>query len=376
VRQTGYPLVLHVIASLEIGGTERQLVQFIRRSTSPDRHLVAVFDEAGVLSAEIPNPPIALGPIRRSVRSLPANLRTALMLRRVVRERRVALVHAHLGISEVLATVVPRNVPVVASRRGRNVGFEDRRLLKLVEGVGHRRTDLLLCNSRYLADHAREKDLWLPPMDVIYNAVDLERFQPAPPPPSHPPSVVVVANLKRYKGQERFLRAFELVVREIPQAIALLVGDGPARATFARLAFELGIDRNVTFVGQVADPRPYVARSHVAALTSSHEGFPNAILEAMAMGRPVVATSVGGVPELVRHGVDGLLTSLEPQDIATAIVTLLGDEALRTRMGVEARRRAEGFDWDRVVRETETAYQKVLRRGSQGSPPSHRDRHA
>jgi glycosyltransferase involved in cell wall biosynthesis len=357
-----FPVVLHVIASLAMGGTEHQLVQFIQRSTSPDRHLVATFDEPGLLADQIPNPPIPLGPIRRRLRSLPENMRAALTLRKVVRERKVDLIHAHLGISEVLATIVPRRIPVIASRRGRNVGFEDRRFMKLIEGLGHRRTELLLCNSRYLAEHTRDQDLWPPPTTVIYNAVDLERFHPTPSPAGAPPTVAVVANLKHYKGQERFLRAFELVLRQVPRAKALLVGDGPARASFTGLATELGLDRNVTFVGQVTDPRPYVGRSHVAALTSSHEGFPNAILEAMAMGRPVVATRVGGIPELVRDGVDGFLTSLEPESIATAIQALLQDEALRIQMGAEARVRAEGFGWDRVVAETEAAYQRVLGR--------------
>jgi glycosyltransferase involved in cell wall biosynthesis len=358
-----------VIGSLAIGGTERQLVEFIRRCTCPDQHLVAVFDSArhGDLADQLPRPPISLGRLGREVRSMPSNLKTMLALRRVVRKHRIDLVHAHLGASEVLAMVVPRNVPVVASRRGRNVGFEDHAFLKLVEGLGHRRTDLLLCNSRYLANYTRGEDLWPPPIEVIYNAVDLQRFRSTAMPPTDTPTVAMVANLKPYKGQKRFLQAFHLVAREIPGATALLVGGGPDRGRLTALASQLGINKVVTFVGQVEDPRPYVARSHIAALTSSHEGFPNAILEAMAMGRPVVATRVGGIPEMVRDGVDGLLTSLDPVDIATAIVKLLRDEALRTQMGAEARRRAEDFDWDRVVIKTEAAYQGVLRRRSRGS---------
>ncbi len=355
-----YPRVLHIIASLAVGGTERQLIQFIRRSTEPSNHFVALFDEPGVLAEQVPNPPILIGSVRRSVNRLPSNLRTALRLRRVVRQYDIDLVHAHLGISEVLATVVPWRVPVVASRRGRNIGFEERRLLKLVEGIGHRRTRLLLCNSRYLAEYTRENDLWPPPMKVIYNAVDLDQFAVALAPPPDPPTVAVVANLKEYKGQERFIRAFRLVIREMPRAQALLVGDGPDRTRLERLATELKLDGSVTFVGQVADPRPYVAGSHLVCLTSSHEGFPNALLEAMAMGRPIVATRVGGVPELVRDGADGLLTSLDPKDIAAAIVMMLSDERLRNRMGREARRRAEAFDWEHVVRETEAVYRQVL----------------
>ena len=123
------------------------------------------------------------------------------------------LVHAHLGLSEVIAAMVtPRRIPIVASRRGRNRGFEANAALKLVEGAGHRRVDVLLCNSRYLAEITRAEDRWPPPIEVIHNAVDTERFARAPT-PEDPPTVVVVANLHPYKGHELFLRALGLVRR-------------------------------------------------------------------------------------------------------------------------------------------------------------------
>jgi glycosyltransferase involved in cell wall biosynthesis len=105
-----------------------------------------------------------------------------------------------------------------------------------------------------------------------------------------------------------------------------------------------------------------VAAGHVVALTSDHEGFPNALLEAMAQGRPVVATRVGGIPELVRDGVDGHLASLDPADIAARLSTLLTNATRRKQMGRAARERAETFTWDRLVSETEDVYRVVLAR--------------
>lgn len=148
-------------------------------------------------------------------------------------------------------------------------------------------------------------------------------------PPATRPTVAVVANLKSYKRQELFLQAFKLVTRELPDAQALLIGEGPDRPKLTALVSRLAIERNVSFVGQVVDTRPYVAKSHVVCLTSRHEGFPNALLEGMAMGRPVVATRVGGIPELVREGVDGLLASADPDALAGAMFALLSDEQLR-----------------------------------------------
>lgn len=358
-----HPRVLHLIASLAVGGTERQLVEFIGRSSCPQRHLVALFGEPGPLAGRIPNPPVLLGRMGRHLRSIPANMSTVRALRLVLRDRRIDLVHAHLGASEVLAALfIPRRLPIVVSRRGRNVGFEDRWLLKLLEGVCHRRVDVMLCNSRYLAEYTREEDLWAPPIKVIHNGIDLGVFQPAPMPVPDPPTVAVVANLIGYKRHDDFLRAFQRVTRELPGARAWLVGDGDERAQLAALASRLAIDENVRFVGQVTDTRPYVSRSHLVCLTSLHEGFPNALLEGMAMGRPVVATRVGGIPELVRDGVEGFLVPRDPQAMAGAMLALLRDEELRARMGRDARLRATEFGWDRVVRETEGVYRTLLDR--------------
>lgn len=356
-----YPRVLHVIASLAVGGTERQLVQFINRSSCPERHFVALFDELGPLADGVPNPPVVLGRVRRSLSGAASSLTTLVSLRRTIGAFRIELVHAHLGISELLAALAaPARVPVVASRRGRNVGFEERTWMRVVEGIGHRGVDVMICNSTYLAERTRRLDLWPPPITVIHNAVDLQTHELAPMPPRHPPTVAVVANFHPYKRHEDFLRAFALAVQKLPDARALLVGDGRERGRLERLVGELGLGANVSFVGQVGDPRPHVASAHLVALTSDHEGFPNALLEAMAQGRPVVATRVGGIAELVRDGVDGFLVPRGPDLVAERMVALLSDENLRARMGREARRRAERFTWDRVVRETEAVYRMVL----------------
>jgi glycosyltransferase involved in cell wall biosynthesis len=195
---------------------------------------------------------------------------------------------------------------------------------------------------------------------VIHNGIDLDAFPVAPMPPLEDPTVAVVANLHPYKRVDRFLRAFRDVLRELPAARARIAGDGAERIGLLGLASDLGVAERVAFEGAVEDPRAVVGASHVVALTSEHEGFPNALLEAMAQGRPVVATRVGGVPELVRDGQDGLL--VEPEGLAPALLRLLRDREARARMGASGRERAAAFGWARVVRETEDVYRDVLAR--------------
>jgi glycosyltransferase involved in cell wall biosynthesis len=360
-----YPRVLHVIASLAIGGTERQLVGFVQRSSAPTQHHFALFDEPGPLAETVPNPPHVIGSVSRDFRSTGSNLRTVRSLRSLIRSLDVDLVHAHLDLSQILAALAtPRSVAVVASRRGRNVGVMARPWLRPVEGLAHRRTAVLICNSEYLARRTRAHDLWPPPIEVINNAVDTGWFT-AQPFPDGPPTVVMVANMHPYKRHDRFLRAFGIVSNYLADARAVLVGGGYDEDRVRRMIGELALTDRVTLAGVLDDLRPLYAKAHVVALASDHEGFPNVLLEGMATGRPVVSTSVGGIPELVRDHVDGLLVPPRVEAFADALGALMADRRLIERMGAEARNRAETFGWERLVRDTEALYRRVLeRRGS------------
>lgn len=347
-----------MIGSLEPGGTERQLVELIRRSSAPDRHRIVVFQRPGALASTAPCTVEVVGPVRGGIDRCPSIVRSLAELRRAIRASPVDVVHAHLGLAQLLATAaVPRAVPVVASRRGRTPRLEDRAAGRAAVAAANRRTRLLLTNSDELAERARrERDA--PPVRVIRNGVDLERFAPLPS-PSGPPTVAVVARLRREKGHARFLRAFGTVRAQLPDVRAIVAGGGPMQGELTALAADLGLGDAVRFTGELADPRSVIAEAHVVALASPHEGFPNAVLEAMACGRPIVATAVGGVPELVRGGIDGLLVPDDDDAFAQGLVDLLRDGDARERMGLAARDRAHGFSWAAVVERTEAVYREL-----------------
>ena len=353
-----HPRVLHLIGSLERGGTERQLVGFLRRCSDPGLHRVAVFYRGGPLAEELPCPWVLIGPMRRRWGGMPSVTRTVLAFRRSIRDSHAEVVHAHLGSSQVLAAAAaPLDVPIVASRRGRTPVLERPWIGRAIVGAANRRTRLLLCNSNDLVMRARAEPS-TPPTLLIRNGVDLSRFAPAPM-PSGSPTVVMVANMRPEKGHDLFLRGFRIVLDRLPEARAILVGGGPSFEEVRRLTIDLGLQNAVQFVGGVDDPGPYLAQAHVAALTSPHEGFPNALLEAMACGRPVVATSVGGVPELVMDGRHGRLTPPQAQAFAYALIDVLSDPDARDRMGRTARARACDFGWNEVVERTEEVYERV-----------------
>jgi glycosyltransferase involved in cell wall biosynthesis len=159
----------------------------------------------------------------------------------------------------------------------------------------------------------------------------------------HDRVVAVSAVLRREKDHATVLRAIQRLVGKVPQLKLLLIGDGPERDPLRRLAAELDIEQRVLFLGHRTDAVELLACADVVALAShTVECFPYAILEAMAMRRPVVCTAVGGLPELVEHGVTGyLVTPRDPDGLAAALGRVLDAEDRGRAMGEAARRRLE-----------------------------------
>jgi len=159
----------------------------------------------------------------------------------------------------------------------------------------------------------------------------------------HDRVVAVSAVLRREKDHATILRAIQRLVGRVPQLKLLLIGDGPEREPLRRLAAELDIEQSVMFLGHRADAVELLACADVVTLAShTVECFPYAILEAMAMRRPAVCTAVGGLPELVEHGVTGyLVTPRDPDALAAALGRVLDAEDRGRAMGEAARLRLE-----------------------------------
>jgi glycosyltransferase involved in cell wall biosynthesis len=175
------------------------------------------------------------------------------------------------------------------------------------------------------------------------------------------PLIVSVANFKPFKGHEHLLRTAALVRRRIPGVRFVIAGVGPTEPEIKRLAADLDLDGSVVFAGYRSDAPRLTASADVFVLPSEHEGLPVALLEAMALGRAVVATNVGGIPEVVRDGADAVLVGpRDPEALASAIATLLNDPSLRDRVGSAARARAADFDIRNAVRRIEEVYEELL----------------
>lgn len=170
--------------------------------------------------------------------------------------------------------------------------------------------------------------------------------------------VLTPARLHAQKGHVYLLEAAALV----PDAVFVLAGDGPERARLERYAQKLGVAGRVRFLGHRLDVRQLLESCDVFVLPSLYEGLPLAVLEAMAAGKPVVATAIGGTNEIVEHGVTGLLVPPgEPEELAGAIHKLLSDRVLAGRLAESGRARAiEHFSAEAMVRGVARIYDEVL----------------
>ena len=180
----------------------------------------------------------------------------------------------------------------------------------------------------------------------------------------NPELIICVGRLSPEKGQAGLLDAFLRIRRQFPNAKLRLIGDGPERVRLERIADRLGLQQSVTFVGRLGEQKTLeeIARAGMLVLPSFMEGLPIVLMEAMALGVPVVSSRVAGVPELVRDGVNGLLfTPAQWDELGQCMTRLFEDPALGRRLAEEARATVEAeFDSDASARQLEEEFTRLL----------------
>lgn len=349
--------VMHVIETLRPGGAEQLVLTTVRHldrarfepsvaALSPPLDLREDMERLGVLVD-------VLG-VRRRLDVCPAALRLAAALR----ARRVDILHTHMFYAHAVgraAAALARVPVVVSSLHHPDYSDQDtgRWTFKLRKGIDRLTARAInhgfVAVSRAVAEDYRHH-FRLRQIDVIHNYVDPAAFTPASAEQRDKMRaafllgqgdfvIVHVARLQREKGQRYLVEAMPAVCREVPSARLVLVGEGPDEELLRGMADRLGLRPAVVFAGQRRDVREVLAMADVFAFPSVFEGLGIALLEAMAMGLPVVASRVEGIPEVVTDGVDGLLVPRQQSaELARAIIRLHKDPALRRQTGHAAQR--------------------------------------
>jgi glycosyltransferase involved in cell wall biosynthesis len=268
---------------------------------------------------------------------------------------RPRIVHTHLvhGDAYALPAAVFTRVPVRFSTKHGFNEFRDRRLFALGDRAVSGLAQVQIAISRGLADYLAEREGFdANGFEIVHYGI---AAGPEPPPPPSRPRLLCVGRLIPIKGHETLLHAFAAAREEVPELTLDLAGTGPLEAQLRRLAGD-----GVSFLGHVAPVQPLFEQSAIVVVPSLGEGFGMVALEGMERGRPVVATRVGGLPEIV--GDTGVLVSPgEVEPLRAAIVELARDLPRAAELGRAARARALAeFSEERCIERTEALYRKAL----------------
>lgn len=365
--------ILQLTSHLNVGGITRYILtlseRLIRRG-----HQVVIASAGGYAQPQLQEAGVAHWsfPLNTSAEFSPPVFWTAHRLAERLKEEPVDLIHAHTRVGQVVAELISRRreIPYVTTWHGIyrvNLGR------KLFPCTG----DATIAISAPVYDHIH-RDFHVPQDRIrrIYNGIDTMHYAAALAPEAVEayrgqigiaPGQPVIGGIGRLaagrvKGFDILLVAAQLARRSVPGIQVLIVGDGPRRPFLEDVARRLKVQDIVHFVGETHDIRLPLALMDLFVFSSRWpEAFGLTVVEAMAAGKPVVAMRVGAVPEIIRHGVDGLLVPPEdPAALAQGISQLLNDRATAARLGSQAQARVQkAFNLDRMAAEVEAVYREV-----------------
>jgi glycosyltransferase involved in cell wall biosynthesis len=291
-----------------------------------------------------------------------------LALVRSMRRQGIAVAHAFDFYTNLMLIPAARmaGVPVIGSHR--QLGDLLTKAQFTVQSWAFRLCHRVVCNSRAAADSLRAAGLPEQKLVVIPNGLTEQAFAECIPAIPRKPGVVRVGMIARMnntvKNHPAFLQAAQKLLRQFPAVEFVLLGDGPLRPGLEAMAAELGIKEKVLFAGERHDIPAVLASLDVSVLISSSESLSNVILESMAAGVPVVATKVGGNPELVTDGQTGLL--VPPGDeskLVEALAHLVSDPSSRAQYASRSREFARAhFHINEVSHRFEQLYLDVARK--------------
>jgi len=373
--------ILYLHETSQLGGAENSLLELVRFIDRSRFRPFFALPEPGPLVDELKN----LGaevhlisfPKIRSCYGVASSVRK---IRYLIKDKDIKIIHSNSIRTHLYGFFanIKRTIPLVWHQRNlitTELLDPDRIFSFLPQAI--------ICNSQAVALRFARGNRYLPKVSVIYNGVDTERFNPSVSPekikrefnitPSRP-VIGIVGRLNSIKGHEYFLKSAEIIIKSLEpygiNPLFLVVGDAVfssdnwRRDYLRRLAKQLHIDDVVIFTGFRNDIPEVIACLDIVVSSSIYEACSRVVLEAMASGKAVIATDIGGSRELIVNGKTGILVPLRnPEKMAEAIISLLKDIKKRQELGSNARHRAvELFDIKGCVKKFEALYESLLQK--------------
>lgn len=366
--------VLHFVSTFAVKTDTKWLLQ-LARHFNPDRvrTSIACFYEDGPMRAQLEAQGVTTFNLNTPGEHDP---RAVIRARRLIRESRADVVHTHLLRADLLAGAAvrlsrgPAHVSTVYAmgeyRRAKRRRFDPlldvacsalpHHFIAVSEAV---RRDCILGHN-VDPDRVTTIHTGIEPVDS-FDGKRAATFRREHGIPTDAPLIVTIARLSYEKGIETLIESAETIRKSRPDARVVVVGDGPDRDALTGLIRQKQLDHSVYFAGFTSDVWPAIYAADVIAMPSHSEGLPNALLEAMAVGKPIVATSVGGIPEAISHEESGLLVSPgNPRELADGALKLLTQREDAARMANVARNTASRqFSVENAARRYARVYRQL-----------------
>jgi glycosyltransferase involved in cell wall biosynthesis len=360
--------VLHVAKVAGISGSENHLLLLLPalRARGHDVRLVMLHEgEPGAeeLAVRLEREGVPVERVRMRVATDPLAFAR---LARSIRRSRPDILHTHLVHADFHGLPAGRlaRVPVqISTKHGFNP-FRGRRAFATADRAVARLADVHIAISAGLARYLAESEGFDEAgFEIVHYGIEAG---PPPPPPPAEPRLAIVGRLIPIKGHDVLLEAVARARDDVPGLSVEIAGDGPLEPELRATTERLGLDGVVSFLGRVSPVAPVFERAAIVVVPSLGEGFGMVALEAMERGRAVIASDVGGLPEIVADGRTGLLVPAGDADaLARAIVELAGDPARVAALGAAGRERALAeFSQDRCTDRIEELYRAALETGA------------
>jgi len=373
--------ILYVIDNIEFGGGERVFSQIIRGLNKERFGVFVASNPGGIFEKKLREVGVKIDPVQMTSRY---NLGIISRLKKIIKTKDVRIVHSQGGRADFFARTAARisRVPILISSiamlvEGYDVGTLRKGLYVLMDRKTERWVDRFIILSEASRRTLIERHK-IPPEKIvkIHNGIEIEEYHPDIKEEKNKKAelsrelglksdVAVIGAIGRLvwqKGFEYLVQAIPQVIQAFPEAKFLIVGEGPLRRSLEELSERLKIEDNTIFTGFRSDIKDILATIELLAMPSLLEGLPLVLLEGMAMAKPIVATEIDGITEVLENGETGILVpAKKPHELAEAIIEILKNKTKADLLGRNARKIVEEkFSVKRMVEQTELVYEKLL----------------
>ncbi len=363
--------ILYLFVTLPIGGAEEHLLTVLK-NTDLRRYNPAIccIREKGAIGEEIEEAGFHLITLKR--RSKKWDFRIVEDIVKIIRERNIHLIHTHLYHANMygrIAALITKS-PVVSTEHNAHTKCKPSR--RIINRLLAKKTNRMIAVSHVVKDHIVSRDKIEPSkIEVVYNGIDITQFPSSLTKADAREKIGISTNcfligtvgrISEEKGHIYLINAVSRVRDIVPDLRLIIVGSGPLELHLRKAVADQELGRTVIFTGFRRDVPDILKAMDVFAFPSLREGFPVALLEAMASRLPVVVPPVGGVTEIIQDGINGLL--VQPRDeigLAKSIIDLYQNQILREELGDKARETVvEKFSALTMVKNLDSVYRSVL----------------